>query len=182
MSVRSGSPLKEIRVALSEDLLGRIDAVAASHESRGAMVRALLARAIEEPALALITPKRLRKRTASAGLHLTEKELAALDQESASMGLSRSGWVSALIRRRISRKPTLDRTDQFCLVAMQSDLRRTAANVNQIARSLDAAASNGAEVSLDVQYFHALRAEIRTYITALRDAIDGNLAYWDVEG
>jgi len=180
MTSANGSRLREIHIVMSEELLSRFDAVAAGHESRAALLRALMAQAVEEPVLASIAPKGPRK-SAVTGLHLTKPELLALDRESATMGLSRSGWVSALIRRRISRKPTLDRSDQYCLVAMQADLRRTANNVNQIARRLDEAAANGAVLNPDARYFHDLRTEIRAHMTALRSAIEGNLAYWRVE-
>jgi len=180
MTSSNGSGLREIHIVMSEDLLTRFDAVAAGHESRAALLRALMAQAVKEPVLASIAPKAPRK-SAVTGLHLTQSELRALDKESATMGLSRSGWVSALIRRRISRKPTLDRSDQYCLIAMQADLRRTASNVNQIARRLDAAAGSGGLLDPNAQYFHDLRAEIRAHMAALRSAIEGNLAYWDVE-
>jgi len=179
MTSANGSRLREIHIVMSEELLSRFDAAAAGHGSRAALLRALMAQAVEEPVLASIAPKGPLK--SRLRLRLTDPELLALDRESATMGLSRSGWVSALIRRRISRKPTLDRSDQYCLVAMQADLRRTANNVNQIARRLDEAAASGAVLNPDARYFHDLRTEIRAHMTALRSAIEGNLAYWRVE-
>jgi hypothetical protein len=67
------------------------------------------------------------------------------------------------------------------LIAIQGELRRIGVNVNQIARALNTAVMEGRVLDLELAYLDDLRAEIREHILALREAFEGNLAYWQAE-
>ena len=62
---------------------------------------------------------------------------------------------------------------------MQSELRRIGVNVNQIARALNTAGMEGRVLDLELGSLEDLRREIRAHMLALREAFEGNLAYWD---
>ena len=69
----------------------------------------------------------------------------------------------------------------MALAAIQGDLRRIGVNANQIARALNTAVLEGKVLDLELAYLNDLRAEIRAHMLALREAFEGNLAYWDAE-
>jgi predicted transcriptional regulator len=171
---------KRIQVRVSDELLRRFDVFATrSGSPRTVAIRLLIAKAVQRPLLASINTKSPRH-TQQIGLRLTRREEAALVKSAALMGLSRSGWVAGLVRRHISNAPTFSRPDQLSLSEIQGELRRIATKLIHIGQSADLAVSQGGHLELDSQYFENLRREVRGHILALRKALEGNLAYWDV--
>ena len=61
---------------------------------------------------------------------------------------------------------------------MQTELRRIGVNINQIARAVNTAVMEGRVLDLELAYLDDLRAEIRAQLVELREAFEGNLAYW----
>jgi hypothetical protein len=120
-------------------------------------------------------------------VRLTPDEVGSIDVAAAAMGLTRTAWVQALLRRWISGKPTFSHEDGVNLISIHADMRRIAVNMNHIARILEAEAradrpANPAGGDVGAAAFDALRAQIRAHMAALRAALKGNLAYWEVEG
>jgi hypothetical protein len=97
------------------------------------------------------------------------------------MGLTPNGWVAALIRHRLHGKPTFQRGEAIALLAIQSEVRRIGVNVNQIARALNTAVMEGKVLDLELAYLDTLRTELRAHMFTLREAFEGNLAYWAAE-
>lgn len=97
------------------------------------------------------------------------------------MALTPNGWVAALIRHHLHGKPTFRPSEVVPLLAIQGEVRRIGVNVNQIARALNTAVMEGEVLDLEVAYLDALRTELRAHMFTLREAFEGNLAYWAVE-
>ena len=97
------------------------------------------------------------------------------------MGLTPNGWAAALIRHRLHGKPTFPRVEAVALVAIQGEVRRIGVNVNQIARALNTAVMEGKVLDLEMASLDDLRTELRAHMFTLREAFEGNLAYWAVE-
>ena len=97
------------------------------------------------------------------------------------MALTPNGWVAALIRHRLQGKPTFGPGETIALLAIQGEVRRIGVNVNQIARALNTAVMEGKVLDLEIAYLDALRIELRAHMFTLREAFEGNLAYWAVE-
>lgn len=114
-------------------------------------------------------------------VRLVPTDAAGVDREAAAMGLRRAAWVAALVRRRVCGRPTFSRSDELSLIAIQTELRRIGVNVNQISRAINTAVVEGNVLDLELAYLDELRAEIRAQMTTLREAFEGNLAYWEVE-
>ena len=66
-------------------------------------------------------------------------------------------------------------------LAIQGEVRRIGVNVNQIARALNTAVMEGKVLDLEIAYLDALRTELRAHMFTLREAFEGNLAYWAAE-
>jgi hypothetical protein len=122
-------------------------------------------------------PERPRELT----VRLSAPDSAGLDAAAADWGLSPNAWAAALIRRRLCGRPTFGRPDAASLIAVQAELRRIRVNVNQIARALNTAVLEDRVLDLRLVAVDDLRRELRAYMTALREAFAGNLAYWHAE-
>lgn len=166
-------------VRVSDAAAERFDAAAEPQGGRSAMLRRLIESAAStrpdaRPEGRAVRPVRLMIRLAAA-------DGAAVAAEADAMGLRPSPWVAALVRRRVRGRPTFSHSDEVALLAVQSEVRRIGVNVNQIARALNTAVLEGKVLDLEVAYLEDLRRELRAHMLALREAFEGNLAYWDVE-
>jgi hypothetical protein len=167
-----------INVRVPDEMVARFDSWAAERGGRSAALRQLIDRASETvppaPARRIARPMKLTVR-------LSATDARGLDTAAGEMGLTRSAWAAALIRRRLTSRPTFSPSDGLALAAIQSDLRRIGINANQIARALNTAVLEGRVLDLELAYLDDLRTEIRAHMAAVREAFEGNLAYWDAE-
>jgi hypothetical protein len=170
--------MADFKLRLSNDLAARFDAWAAGRGGRSPALRHLIEQACSDASVPL---RRLPVRPVKLTVRLAAGDARGLDVAAAEMGLTRNAWVAALIRRRLHAKPSFRRSDELSLAAMQTELRRIGVNVNQIARALNTAVLEGKVLDLELAYLDDLRAEIREHILALREAFEGNLAYWQAE-
>nr|WP_314188038.1 plasmid mobilization relaxosome protein MobC [uncultured Brevundimonas sp.] len=172
--------MDRITLRLPPDLIRRFDAAAASQGGRSRLLRRLIDGAAQAslPARSEAAPSRL---SSKMGLRLAPADLAALEAEAASRGQSRTQWTVALIRARLYRRPQFSRHEALSFVEVQRELRRIGVNINQIARALNTAVMAGSVLDLEVAQLAAFSAEIRAHLTGLRDAFEGNLAYWSAE-
>ena len=127
------------------------------------------------------TVGRLPARPLKLTVRLSAADGEGLAREAADMALTPNGWVAALIRHRLHGKPTFRPGEAISLLAIQGEVRRIGVNVNQIARALNTAVMEGKVLDLEVAYLDALRTELRAHMFTLREAFEGNLAYWAVE-
>jgi len=124
---------------------------------------------------------RLPTRPLKLTVRLAKEDGPDLAREAAAMGLTPNGWAAALVRHRLHGKPTFPRTEAVALLAIQGEVRRIGVNVNQIARALNTAVMEGKVLDLEVAYLAALQTELRAHMSTLREAFEGNLAYWAAE-
>ncbi len=115
-------------------------------------------------------------------LRLAAEDLARVEGEAGAMGLSRTQWTVALIRRRLHGRPQLPRPDALAFIEVQRELRRFGVNLNQMARALNTAVLEGAVLDVETRQVGAFAAEVRSHLTGLREAFLGNLDYWDAGG
>ena len=168
-----------INVRVPDEMVARFDGWAAERGGRSAALRRLISRASCGGEIAAPAPARRIAQPMKLTVRLSAMDARGLDAAAAEMGLTRSAWAAALIRRRLTSRPTFSRSDGLALAAIQSDLRRIGVNANQIARALNTAVLEGKVLDLELAYLDELRAEIRAHMLALREAFEGNLGYWD---
>ena len=165
-------------VRVSDELAARFDAAAGLAGGRSALLRRLIAGTAGGP---LASPVRGPRTALRLMVRLSAEDAAGVEAEARAFGLRRSAWVAALVRRRVRGRPTFPRPDELALIAMQTELRRIGVNVNQIARAMNTAVLEGRVLAAELAYIDDLRRELRAHIGGLREAFEGNLAYWDVE-
>lgn len=164
-------------VRLDDDLVRRFDAAAAGRGGRSRLLRRLMEEAAQASLPEPVAPMPAG-RTGKLTLRLGETDLAWLEAEAAVLGLSRTQWSVALIRRRLHRRPQLTPPEAFAFIEVQRELRRIGVNINQIARAMNTAVIEGTVLDLEVAQLAAFGDEIRAHLTGLRAAFEGNLAYW----
>lgn len=175
--MRSG-PVANLSLRLPDELMARFDAAAGGQGGRAPTLRRLMDQfAAEAPSSIGRLPKRPLKLT----VRLAEADGPGLAREAASMGLTPNGWAAALIRHRLHGTPTFPRADAVALLAIHGEVRRIGVNLNQIARALNTAVMEGKVLELELAYLDTLRTELREHMFTLREAFEGNLAYWTVE-
>jgi hypothetical protein len=173
--------MTDFKLRLSDDLAARFDGWASDRGGRSPALRYLIEQASGADAPSREAPVRLGPRPVKLTVRLAAADGRGLDAAATEMGLTRNAWAAALIRRRLHARPTLRRSDELSLLAMQTELRRIGVNVNQIARALNTAVMEGKVLDLELAYLDDLRAEIRAHMAALHGAFEGNLGYWQVE-
>lgn len=172
--------MDRITLRLPPDLTRRFDAAAAGQGGRSRLLRRLM-EAAAQASLPTTEPETVAARAGKLTLRLTEGDLAALEAEASAAGLSRTQWAVALIRRRLHGRPQLSRHEALAFIAVQRELRRIGVNLNQIARALNTAVLEGSVLDLEMASLAAFQSEIRAHLEGLRDAFEGNLAYWASE-
>lgn len=172
--------MDRLTVRLPPDLLRRLDAAAARQGGRSRLLRRLI-EAAAHASLPAAEPAAVTGRMGKLTLRLAAADLAALEAEAGAVGLSRTQWTVALIRRRLHGRPQLSRPEAIAFIEVRRELRRIGVNVNQIARALNTAVLEGRVLDLELAQLGAFQAEIRVHLDGLRDAFEGNLAYWAVE-
>jgi hypothetical protein len=168
-------------VQLPDDLAARFDAVAWAAGGRSVMLRRLIAESVGDVSASLIA-RRPSPLSSKVKINFSHDELAHVDLEAASMGMSRSTWIVALIRRRLAGHPRFSRDAEVAVLEIQAEVYRIGVNVNQIARSLNEARGREGSVELVLDELNGLRRELRAQLEGLRKAFEGNLAYWQAEG
>jgi hypothetical protein len=167
-----------LSIRVPDELLARFDVAAGGQGGRAPTLRRLMDQAAAgSPSSGARLPARPLKLT----VRLTAADSDGLGSEAAAMGLTPNGWAAALVRHRLHGKPTFPRAEALALLAIQGEVRRIGVNVNQIARALNTAVMEGKVLDLEVAYLAALQTELRAHMFTLRQAFEGNLAYWTVE-
>ena len=171
--------MDRLTLRISPDLIRRFDAAAAGQGGRSRLLRRLMEGAAQ--ASFPTSPKVVcGPRSGKLALRFGEADLRLLEAEAAAVGLSRTQWSVALIRRRLHDRPQFSRPDVLALIEGRRELRRIGVNVNQIARALNTAVMEGQVLDLELAQLGAFQAEIAAWVEALGEAFDGNLSYWAV--
>lgn len=168
-----------LSVRLPDDLGKRFDAAAAASGGRSARVRRLIEADLGDTPVMAGAPRGPRS-AARLMVRLAAHEAWHVEAQARALGLARATWVAALVRRHAGGRLTFSRTETVDLSAIQTELRRIGVNINQIARALNTAVMEGRVLELELAEVAALQVELRAHVRALRDAFDGNAAYWEV--
>lgn len=168
-------------VRLSDDLAHRFDAWAADRGGRSAALRVLIAQTCAKAPWRAPRPATTTGRPVKLTVRLSAEDARGLQCAAAQMGLTPNAWAAALVRRRLSGRPTFRPDDARTLLTIQTEFRRIGVNVNQIARALNTAVVEGEVLTLELDYLGALHTELRGHARALRATLQGTQAYWDLD-
>lgn len=166
-------------VRVPDSAAARFDAAARSAGGRSALLRRLIGEAGDNES-GLREQERGARNGGRFMVRLRPAEAQAIRLAAAGMSVSPSGWIAALVGRHVARRPSFPRAQEAILLAILAEVHRIGVNVNQIARALNTAVLEGRVLDLELQAVEDLRGELRAHLTGLREAFEGNLAYWKV--
>lgn len=168
-------------VRLDDELALAFDAWAALRGGRSGALRRLMREACAGAPRARRHTSARVLRPVKLTVRLTAADAADLDLAAAEMALTPNAWAAALLRHRLTGRPRFPQDQTIALISIQGEVRRIGVNVNQIARALNTAVLEGKVLDLELAALDALRRELAAHIGALREAFEGNLAYWQGE-
>ncbi|WP_304271568.1 plasmid mobilization relaxosome protein MobC [Brevundimonas naejangsanensis] len=172
--------MDRITLRLPPDLVRRFDAAAVARGGRSRYLRTIMEAAAQAP-LPEAEPGPPGAKSAKLTLRLSDDDMTRLEAEAAHVGLLRTQWAAALIRRRLHGRLQLTPPEALALIGVRRELYRIGVNINQIARALNTAVMEGAVLDLEIAQLGAFAAEIRGHLGEMDEAFAGNLAYWSSE-
>jgi hypothetical protein len=172
--------LPTFSVRVSERQAAHFDAAAAAKGGRSARLRQLIeAEGCGAPAAGSSSAD--PRNGGRFLVRLRAGDAEAVRREAQEMCLSPSGWIAALVARRVAGRPRLPPRQAAALLGVAAEVHRIGVNANQIARALNTAVAGGRGLELEVAAIEAFRRELRAGLVGLHAAFEGNLAYWDAE-
>ena len=118
------------------------------------------------------------RRASKLTLRLRADELSAIEEMARERGLTRTAWVTGLVRARLFNRPVMPVDEDQVYRRAVSELHRIGINLNQIARAMNTAVMEGQLVRSEAQSIEEARKEIRQIAADLRQALNGQLDYW----
>lgn len=170
--------MAKFSVSVPDDTAARFDAATAPLGGREASLRRMVTIVARRAPLTKIKSRQGQEKV-RLDLCLSARDVVAIDLEAAALGMTRNGWAIGLVRRRVHGRPTFTQPDELSLIAILMELRRIGVHISQVTRVMSLALVSGEKANLDRAYLDEMRAEIRDCMSRLRQAFDGNLAYWD---
>jgi hypothetical protein len=166
-----------ISLRVSDDVAARLSAVAASEGGKSALLRRLITDVLNaSPArIAPLPVGRPQKIT----VRFRESEMQQLVDISRQRGMTRTGWIVALVRSRLGSPVQHSPDEHAVLRAIVRELNRIGGNINQIARAANTSVLQGRAVEPDLSAIQEAKLVIETELAQLRNALNGNADYWD---
>ncbi|MGL9623023.1 plasmid mobilization relaxosome protein MobC [Bradyrhizobium sp. U531] len=166
-----------ISLRVSDEVATEFSALAASQGGKSALLRRLIAEALATPVprISVLPVGRPEKVT----VRFRESEMRQLAEVSQQRGMTRTGWIVALVRSRLASPVQHSPSEHEALRAIVRELNRIGGNINQIARAANASVLQGRAVEPDLSAVQEAKLVIEKELAQLRNALHGNADYWD---
>lgn len=166
-----------ISLRIPDDVAASFSALAATEGGKSALLRRLIADALNVPSarIASLPVGRPQKVT----VRFRESEMRQLAGVSHQRGMTRTGWIVALVRSRLGSPVQHSPDEHAVLRAIVRELNRIGGNINQIARAANTSVLQGRAVEPDLSAIQEAKLAIETELARLRNALNGNADYWD---
>ncbi|TYL80767.1 MobC family plasmid mobilization relaxosome protein [Bradyrhizobium cytisi] len=166
-----------ISLRVSDEVATQFSAFAATQGGKSALLRRLIADALAVPA-----PRTLALpvgRPEKVTVRFRESEMRQLAEVSHQRGMTRTGWIVALVRSRLASPVQHSPHEHDVLRAIVRELNRIGGNINQIARAANTSVLQGTAVEPDLSVIQEAKLVIERELAQLRNALNGNADYWD---
>ncbi|MBR1208170.1 MULTISPECIES: plasmid mobilization protein [unclassified Bradyrhizobium] len=166
-----------ISLRVPDEVAADFSALAATQGGKSALLRRLIGDALNAtsarvPTLAVGRPEKVTVR-------FRESEMRQLAEVSHQRGMTRTGWIVALVRSRLGSPVQHSPEEHTALRAIVRELNRIGGNINQIARAANTSVLQGRAVESDLSAIGEARTVIESALALLRGALDGNADYWE---
>ncbi|WP_247973596.1 plasmid mobilization relaxosome protein MobC [Bradyrhizobium sp. 195] len=102
-----------------------------------------------------------------------------LAEASHQRGMTRTGWIVALVRSRLASPVQHSPNEHEALRAIIRELNRIGGNINQIARAVNTSVLQSSAVEPDLSAIQEAKLVIERELAQLRSALHGNADYWN---
>ena len=166
-----------ISLRVSDEVAAAFSILAATQGGKSALLRRFIADALAAPAprLSALPVGRPEKVT----VRFRESEMRQLAEVSCQRGMTRTGWIVALVRSRLASPVQHSPSEHDALRAIVRELNRIGGNINQIARAANASVLRGMAVEPDLSAIQEAKLVVEIELAQLRNALHGNADYWD---
>ena len=165
-----------ISLRVPDEVAADFSALAATQGGKSALLRRLIADALAapEPRIFALPVGRPEKVT----VRFRESEMRQLAEVSHQRGMTRTGWIAALVRSRLGSPVQHSPDEHSALRAVVRELNQIGGNINQIARAANISVLQGRAVEPDLSAIQEAKLVIETELAQLRNALNGNADYW----
>jgi hypothetical protein len=166
-----------ISLRVPDEVAADFSALAATQGGKSALLRRLIGDALNAtsarvPSLAVGRPEKVTVR-------FRESEMRQLAEVSHQRGMTRTGWIVAMVRSRLGSPVQHSPEEHAALRAIVRELNRIGGNINQIARAANTSVLQGRAVEPNLSAIDEARVVIESALAQLRGALDGNADYWE---
>lgn len=166
-----------ISLRISDELAAEFSALAATQGGKSALLRRLIADALAAPSARILAMPVGRPEKVT--VRFRESEMRQLAEVSHQRGMTRTGWIVALVRSRLGSPVQHSPNEHDELRAIVRELNRIGGNINQIARAANTSVLQGRAVEPDLSIIQEAKLVVEREFALLRNALHGNAAYWD---
>jgi hypothetical protein len=166
-----------ISLRVSDEVAAEFSVLAATQGGKSALLRRLIADALDAPARRILALPVGRPEKVT--VRFRESEMRQLAEVSHQRGMTRTGWIVALVRSRLGSPVEHSPDEHAALRAIVRELNRIGGNINQIARAANTSVLQGRAVEPDLSAIQEAKLVIETELAQLRNALNGNADYWD---
>ena len=115
-------------------------------------------------------------------LRFTDVEIAVIEVRAAQRSTARAGWIKALVRRHLALKSRVDDGLLAELAPIRMQLLRIGRNLNQAMKAANTAMleTGDKRIEPELRRIADMRMEVSEQVTAVGDAMRGDVSYWTV--
>ncbi|PPQ16119.1 plasmid mobilization relaxosome protein MobC [Bradyrhizobium sp. AC87j1] len=166
-----------ISLRVSDEVAAQFSVLAATQGGKSALLRRLIADALSAPAPRILALPVGRPEKVT--VRFRESEMQQLAEVSHQRGMTRTGWIVALVRSRLGSPVQHSPHEHEALRAIVRELNRIGGNINQIARAANTSVLQGRVVEPDLSVIQEAKSVVERELAQLRSALHGNADYWD---
>lgn len=171
-----------LNLRIDADALAALDRLGVARGGRSALVRQMIEQAVKEGAGRPFIDRPEGSARNRVSLRFTDVEIAVIDVRAAQRSTDRAGWIKALVRRHLALKSRVDDGLLAELAPIRMQLLRIGRNLNQAMKAANTAMleSGDKQIESELQRIADMRMEVSEQVTAVGEAMRGDVSYWTV--
>lgn len=171
-----------LSIRLDAAALAAFDSVAVGRRERSALVRHMIERTLQESGDRPFIDRPEGAARNRISLRFTDVEIAVIEVRAAQRSTDRAGWIKALVRRHLALKSRVDDGLLAELAPIRMQLLRIGRNLNQAMKAANTAMleTGNKQIEPELRRIADMRIEVSEQITAVGEAMRGDVGYWKV--